>query len=107
MTATTRIVLPATAKQGDVVTIKSLIQHPMVTGHGRDDVGKPIPRDIVHTFFVTYDGAEIFRVELFPGVAANPFFSFSTRATATGDIVFTWEDDKGGKTVETRRLTVT
>ena len=105
--AATRIVMPASAKRGDIIDIKTLVQHPMVTGHGRDNVGRPIPRDIIHTFTVTYAGTEIFRVDLFPGVAANPFFAFSTIATDSGDVVFTWVDDSGGKTVETRKLVVT
>jgi sulfur-oxidizing protein SoxZ len=105
--ATTRIVMPASAKKGDIIEIKTLVQHEMETGHRRDNFGKPIPRDIIHTFVVTYAGTEIFKTEMFPGVAANPYVAFSTVATATGDIVFTWLDDKGGKTVETRKLTVT
>jgi sulfur-oxidizing protein SoxZ len=107
MTRATRIVMPATAARGQVVEVRTLIRHDMETGHRRDDMGKPIPRDIVHTFTVTYAGETIFRAELFPGVAANPYFAFPTVATETGDFVFTWEDDRGGRTVETRRLTVT
>lgn len=103
----TRIVMPATARKGQLVEIRTLIRHDMETGHRRDDMGKPIPRDIVHAFRVTYAGAEIFRAELFPGIAANPYFAFTTLATETGDFVFTWTDDRGAETVETRRLTVT
>lgn len=105
--STTRIVMPATAKRGDVIEIRTLVRHEMETGHRRDNTGRPVPRDIIHTFTVTYGGEEIFRTELFPGVAANPYIAFTTVALATGDIVFTWIDDRGGKTVETRTLTVT
>ncbi len=104
--ATTRIVVPATAKKGQIIEIKTLVQHPMITGHGRDNVGKPIPRDIINAFVVTYGGEKVFRADLFPGVAANPFFAFSTIATVTGEIVFTWTDDQGVETVEKRQLTV-
>ncbi len=104
--ATTRIICPATAKPGDVIEIKTLIQHHMETGHRRDDVGKAIPRDIVKNFAVTYNGAEIFRAELQPGIAANPYFAFTTTATQSGDIVFTWIDDAGETTVARRRITV-
>jgi sulfur-oxidizing protein SoxZ len=55
---------------------------------------------------VTYDGAEIFRGELFPGIAANPSITFTTRATKTGDVVFTWIEDSGERTIERRKLTV-
>jgi sulfur-oxidizing protein SoxZ len=103
----TRIVCPRTARKGEVVEIKTLIQHPMETGYRRDNVGKPIPRHIITSFTVTYAGEEVFRADLFPGVAANPFMAFSTVATETGDVVFTWRDDQGQTTVETVRLTVT
>ncbi|KAB2848577.1 MAG: thiosulfate oxidation carrier complex protein SoxZ [Hyphomicrobiaceae bacterium] len=103
----TRIVMPAEAKKGSVVEIKTLISHVMETGYRRDSVGKPIPRDIIQTFTVTYGGEEVFRADLGPGIAANPFFAFSTTATETGDIVFSWKDLNGEETRETRRLTVT
>lgn len=105
--ATTRIVMPSSAKQGQIVEIKSLIRHEMETGHRRDDFGKPIARDIINSLVVTYAGDEIFRAQLFPGVAANPYFAFTTIATESGDVVFTWTDDKGEKTVEKRTLKVT
>ena len=105
--ATTRIVIPASAKRGDVIEIKTLIRHEMETGHRRDNMGKPIPRDIINAFVVTYGGEEIFRAKLFPGVAANPYFAFTTIATEPGEIVFRWTDDKGETAVEKRTLKVT
>jgi sulfur-oxidizing protein SoxZ len=41
------------------------------------------------------------------GVAANPFVSFTTRAVATGDIVFEWREDGGATYTRTVRLVVT
>ena len=104
--ATTRIICPATARPGDVIEIKTLIQHLMESGNRRDDLGKAIPRDIIRAFAVTYNGAEIFRAELQPGVAANPYFAFTTTATETGEIVFTWIDDAGQTTIQRRRIAV-
>lgn len=104
---TTRIVMPEKARKGEVIEIRTIVRHDMETGHRRDHTGRPIPRNIVHTFTVTYAGEEIFRMELFPGVAANPYVAFTTVAMATGDLEFTWIDDQDNRTVETRRLTVT
>lgn len=104
--AQTRIVMPAKAKAGDVVEIRTLIQHVMETGYRRTDVGAPIPRDIIERLVVTYDGEEIFAADMGPGIAANPYFAFTTRATRSGDIVFTWTDGRGQSTVERRRLEV-
>jgi sulfur-oxidizing protein SoxZ len=102
---TRRIVIPEAAKSGEVIEIKALIQHPMVTGHTTAGANTQ-PRFIIHTLTVTYDGVEIFRADLFPGIAANPYVAFTTRATTTGDIVFTWTDDKGEVSTETRTLRV-
>ncbi len=103
----TRIVMPPQAKKGDIIEIKTLIQHIMETGFRRDDVGKPVPRDIIGTFVVTYNGAEIFKADLNPGVAANPYIAFSTIATESGELVFTWTDEKGQATIERRKIAVT
>lgn len=104
--AQTRIVIPKTATRGEVVTIKTLIQHPMETGFRRNDSGAPVPRDIIERVLVTYAGEEVFRATLHPGVAANPYLMFSTVATVTGEFVFTWTDMNGRTTVEKRTLTV-
>jgi sulfur-oxidizing protein SoxZ len=104
---TARIVCPKTAKRGDIIEIKTLINHPMETGYRRDDMGQAIPRDIFKTLIVTYSGVEVFRSEMFPGTAANPFVAFTTIATETGEIVFTWTDDKGISHVEKVQITVT
>ena len=104
--AQARIVMPKTARRGEIVEIKTLVQHVMETGHRRDNEGRIVPRDIIHTFVVTYSGREIFRCELMPGIAANPYVAFTTVARETGTIAFKWIDDKGGVTVETRELVV-
>lgn len=104
---TARIVMPKTAKKGDVIEIKTLITHPMETGYRRDDMGKAIPRDIVKLLTVTYGGEEVFRMDMFPGVAANPFAAFTTIATETGELNFAWTDDKGEVHTEKATLTVT
>jgi sulfur-oxidizing protein SoxZ len=103
----TRIVLPASAKKGEVFQIKTIIQHEMESGFRRNDRGLAIARHIITSFVVTYAGAEIFRADVFPGVAANPYFAFTTTATETGEVVFTWTDDRGDVTTERRMLTVT
>ncbi len=105
--APARVSMPAEAKKGDTIEIKALVRHPMETGYRVDDVGQPIPRNIITLFTVTYDGVEIFRMDMYPAVAANPFISFAIRASVTGELVFTWTDDHGQVTVERKMLTVT
>jgi sulfur-oxidizing protein SoxZ len=104
---TARIVCPKTAKRGDIIEIKTLINHPMETGYRRDDMGQAIARDIFKTLAVAYNGTVVFQMDLFPGVAANPFAAFSTVATETGTLTFTWTDEKGATHIEKTQITVT
>ena len=101
------ISVPAKARRGEVIAIKTLIAHVMETGFRRDNVGRAIPRDIITRFTCSYGGEEVFRMDLFTGVAANPFVAFTTIATETGDLVFEWTDQHGAVTREQARLTVT
>jgi sulfur-oxidizing protein SoxZ len=87
--------VPQKAKRGDVIEIKTLISHIMETGFRHDNVGQPIPRNIITSFTATYNGKEIFRADLFPAIAANPFVSFFTTATESGTIAFEWTGDNG------------
>lgn len=105
--AQTRVSMPETARRGEIVRIKTLIRHPMETGYRVDDLGKPIPRNIVTHFSATYGGEDIIRMECGPGISANPLLTFTTLATETGELVFTWTDDQGLVVVERRTLTVT
>ena len=82
--ARTLINVPAKAKRGDIIEIKTLISHEMETGYRPDNVGRLVPRDIITLFVATYNGEEIFRADFHPAIAANPFISFFTVATETG-----------------------
>jgi sulfur-oxidizing protein SoxZ len=85
--------VPAKAKRGQVIEIKTLISHPMETGYRPDAAGKLIPRGIINKFVCTYNGVEVFRADLHPAISANPFLTFCTIATESGTIAFTWTDD--------------
>ncbi|HMH19353.1 MAG TPA: thiosulfate oxidation carrier complex protein SoxZ, partial [Burkholderiales bacterium] len=54
-----------------------------------------IPRDIIRRFTCTYNGTEVFRVDLHPAIAANPLLVFTTVATETGMLSFQWVGDNG------------
>ncbi len=87
--------IPASATPGEVVQIKVLISHPMETGFRPGQDGSLIPRNIIHELRCTYGGNEVFRAELFPAIAANPFFSFYIRADQSGSVVLSWTDEEG------------
>ena len=101
-----RISAPPTARPGEVISIKTLISHPMESGFRRDASGKQIPRNILTEFVCRYNGQQAFRAELHPAIAANPFLSFHLRADVSGTLEFRWTDQHGEVTSETREIVV-
>jgi sulfur-oxidizing protein SoxZ len=93
--ASALINVPPKAKRGDVIEIKTLMSHIMETGYRRTATGEIIPRNIITSFTCRYNGTEIFRADLFPAIAANPFITFFTVATESGKIEFEWTGDLG------------
>ena len=98
--------VPARARRGEVIEIKTLISHAMETGYRRSQVGARIPRDIIRLFVCTYNGTEVFRAELHPAIAANPFIVFSTVATESGTLAFHWTGDNGFSVTESASILV-
>ena len=98
--------VPAKAKRGEVIEIKTLISHEMEPGYRADSTGVLKPRDIITDFTCKYNGEEIFRAELFPAIAANPFFVFSTVATESGTITFEWTGDNGFRESASAKISV-
>ena len=93
--ASALINVPAKAKRGEIIEIKTLMSHIMETGYRHTAEGVVIPRDIITSFSCRYNGVEIFRADLFPASSANPFITFFTTATASGKFEFEWIGDKG------------
>jgi sulfur-oxidizing protein SoxZ len=98
--------VPARARRGEVVEIKTLVSHPMETGYRRTQTGQPIARDIVRRFTCVYNGVEVFRADLHPAIAANPFIVFSTVAVESGTLTFEWTGDRGFSVTESATLVV-
>jgi len=98
--------VPTTARRGEIIEIKALVSHEMETGFRHTQLGVLIPRDIVTQFVCTYNGAEVFRAEFYPAMAANPFIAFSTIATKSGTIAFEWIGDNGFSVTESAAISV-
>ena len=98
--------VPAQARRGEIIEIKTLAAHPMETGFRRTQLGELIPRDIIRSFVCAYNGEEICRVELHPAIAANPLLTFTTVATESGMIAFRWSGDNGYTVTETASIRV-
>lgn len=90
-----RVKVPRKAAVGDVITIKTLISHPMETGLRKDKQGELIPRKIINKFVATFEGEEIITIDIDPAVSANPYFQFDMTVPGPGTIRFEWSDDDG------------
>ena len=104
--ARTLISVPKTARKGEIVEIKILISHPMESGQARDAFGKAIPRDIINSFSCHWGDALVFRAELFPAIAANPYLAFYATAAESGILRFHWKDDQGVEQTEKVEIVV-
>jgi sulfur-oxidizing protein SoxZ len=104
--ASALINVPKKAKRGDVIEIKTLMSHIMETGFRHTSAGDLVPRDIITSFVCHYNGSEIFRADLFPAIAANPFISFFTVAKDSGKFEFEWIGDNGFAETASAAITV-
>jgi sulfur-oxidizing protein SoxZ len=103
---TARIRVPKIAKKGEVVEIRTLLEHLNESGWRRDEEGKLYPRNIITTFVCTYAGVEVIRGDLRRGISRNPYFSFWLRAEESGELAFRWQDESGAVFEEKARLEV-
>jgi len=101
-----RISMPSQARRGEVIEVRTIVSHQMETGFRRTERGTAIARDIIQLFVCTYNGVEVFRAELHPAIAANPYIAFSTVATESGTLEFRWSGDNGFALTETATLQV-
>ena len=91
-----RVKVPKKTAAGEVVTIKSLISHPMESGFRKDKkTGELIPRKIINTFSAAFNGEEVIRINVEPAVSANPYFKFDMKVPESGTLRFEWTDDDG------------
>jgi sulfur-oxidizing protein SoxZ len=104
--ASALINVPKRAKRGDVIEIRALTSHIMETGYRRTAAGETIPRDIITNFTCRYNGREIFRADLFPAIAANPYLSFFTTANDSGTFDFEWIGDNGFSQTASAAITI-
>jgi sulfur-oxidizing protein SoxZ len=90
-----RVQVPSAAAKGEILQIKTLINHRMETGLRHDEQGDVIPRRIINKFVCRYNDVVVFGVDLHEAMAANPYIEFYLRATESGRLEFIWEEDGG------------
>ena len=104
--AKARVKAPKSAKKGEVFQVKTLISHKMETGQRKDKKGNKIPRMIINRFTCTYNGNVVLDCDWHPAISANPYMAFFVKADKSGELKFTWTDDKGGVVEKTSKITV-
>lgn len=90
-----RVRMPQSAKKGEIIEIKTLVQHPMESGQRKDAQGNTIPRRIINAVSARYNGKDVFAGKLEPAIAVNPFLAFNLRVEEAGTLELTWTDDDG------------
>ena len=90
-----RIKIPKSAAAGDIITIKTLLSHPMESGQRKDSDGNVMPRMIINKFTCEFNGKPVFSCDIDPAVSANPYFEFTARVDEAGTFKMTWVDDSG------------
>jgi sulfur-oxidizing protein SoxZ len=96
-TPTPRVRVPAEAKAGDIIEIKTLLSHDMESGQRKDPAGNLIPRKIIKHFSAKFNGKEFLSADWYPAISANPYQSFFFRAKESGTLEFIWTDDDGSE----------
>jgi sulfur-oxidizing protein SoxZ len=93
-----RLRLPSSIRAGEVVQVRCLVIHPMERVE-RDAQGKIVQRNYnyINKVVVTYLGKTVTTFDTSQGVAENPFFSFTFRATAPGPLKIEFLDTTGGR----------
>lgn len=90
-----RIRVPDQIRLGDLVTVNSIISHPMDTGFFRTPEGKPIPAYFIRQVVVTYGDREVARFEWTSGISRDPVVSFTLKADQELPLTMVWTDNKG------------
>ncbi|MGH7630599.1 MAG: thiosulfate oxidation carrier complex protein SoxZ [Gemmatimonadales bacterium] len=95
-TGEARIRVPAQIKKGDLITVHSIVSHPMDTGFFRTREGDRIPAYFIKDVVVTYGGQEVARFEWTSGISRDPVVTFTLRADREAPLTMVWTDNKGG-----------
>lgn len=96
--------------EGDVATVKVLMNHPMETGQRKDaKSGEVIPAHYIQTVSASLNGKLVVDAQWGVAISKNPFLGFKVKGVKVGDKVsVTWADNKGEKnTTETAIVAAT
>ena len=101
-----RVRVPRSARPGEVVEVRTLIEHPMETGLRAASAGQAAapPRNMLSRFVARMNGEQVFAADLRNGTSANPYHVFFVRIERTSDFEFVWTDEAGRTARATARV---
>lgn len=103
---TIKISVPEMARLGEVITVRTVITHPMETGLRLDEFNAYLPLRIIQRFTCSQAGATVFDMKLEPAIATNPYLSFQMIARKSGARAVEWCDSNGAVYTRTAPLHV-
>lgn len=82
--------------KGDVVTVKTLITHPMSVERKDPKTGATIEAHFIEEVVATHNGKVVMDLACGQAVSMNPFIEFQFKGGRKGDAVkLSWRDNKG------------
>ena len=98
--AQVRMRVPKAIKQGETITVRALVPHPMEIVQ-RDKDGKVVDKvyNYIHTARVTYNGKELMSAQFTQSISANPVIAFKMKVDKPGKLEIAFEDTTGVKHV--------
>jgi sulfur-oxidizing protein SoxZ len=100
-----RLRIPRTARPGEVIEIRLLMEHRMETGLRH--AGAPAAaRDMLERLVIRRDGETILVAEFRNGTSANPYHILFVRMDRTATFTVTYTDDKGRSATAAAQVSV-
>lgn len=96
---TPRVAPPRNLTAGQPAEMRTLVTHPMETGLREGPDGELLPRRMIDTLTLEYNGDTVLTVKMHTAVSENPYMRFFFAPETSGDAVFRWVEE-GGDSVE-------
>ncbi|WP_167856059.1 thiosulfate oxidation carrier protein SoxY [Natronospirillum operosum] len=95
-----RVAIPRSPSAGEPGEVRTLVTHPMETGLREGPDGEILPRRLLDTLVVEYEGDTVLTVRMHTAVSENPYMRFFMAPEESGQAVFRWTEEDSGDTVE-------
>ena len=83
---------------GNLISVKALIKHPMETGRRKDKQGNLVPAHFIQHIYAEYRNKRVFNAYWGTGVSKDPFIAFvfeKSGNTKRETVTLSWVDNLG------------